>query len=233
MAKTPNQSDLLTTHISEGDVGAALNLLLETLTEEEKRTRRDCAQAMEKGEYKTAKSVLAFVDRLLAFTEKVKVLTQEWNKLEKIQDNATPEVQQIVSKRFFGRKSEGKVTPQSAFERPILEALDDMGGGGITKAVLDRVEKKMASVLRPLDYKPLKSRDTEMRWRIMARFARNDMVNKDGRMKKSSRNGYWEISEKGRNWLKKKTAAVASTQTSLDLFPSKLLVSAKKGNAKA
>jgi len=43
---------------------------------------------------------------------------------------------------------------------------------------------------------------SQIRWRNTAQWARNTMANDDGRMKKGSRNGYWEISDKGRAWLK-------------------------------
>lgn len=76
-----------------------------------------------------------------------------------------------------------------------------MGGSGKTKLVLDRVGEKMKGVLKPIDYAAHKSDDKQIRWRNTAQWARNTMVNDDGRMKKS-RNGIWEISEKGRKWLK-------------------------------
>ena len=40
-----------------------------------------------------------------------------------------------------------------------------------------------------------------IRWRNAAQWARNTMVNEDGRMKKT-KNGVWEISGEGRKWLK-------------------------------
>jgi hypothetical protein len=40
-----------------------------------------------------------------------------------------------------------------------------------------------------------------IRWRNAAQWARNTMVNEDGRMVKNGKNGVWEISDKGRKWL--------------------------------
>jgi len=88
-----------------------------------------------------------------------------------------------------------------AFCRPILEVLVEMGGGCKTNTVLDRVGEKMKAVLKPKDYEHHQS-SGQIRWRNTAQWARNTMVNDDGRMKKGSRNGYWEISDKGRAWLK-------------------------------
>ena len=58
----------------------------------------------------------------------------------------------------------------------------------------------MKDILKPLDYEPHKSDGKSIRWRNSAQWARNTMVNEDGRMKKT-KNGIWEISEKGRKWL--------------------------------
>lgn len=195
------QPDLTLTNTSDSDVVAALSLLREALGEEEKRIRWEGSQAMAHGDYETAKVVIDFAERLRTFTKKVEGLGSEWRDLEELRNDATPTVQKIVSKRFFGRKSKGEITPQAAFERPILETLVEMGGGAKTEKVLDRVGEKMSHLLKPIDYERHKS--NQIRWRNTAQWARNDMANEDGRMKGDSRNGYWEISDKGRTWLKK------------------------------
>lgn len=196
------QPDLLLNETNDGDVGVALSLSLEALGAEEQRIRWEGSQAMAKGDYDTAEAVLDFAKRLLAFTKKVEALGKEWKGLEKLRDDATPEVQEIVSKRFFGRIGKGEITPHPDFYRPILEVLVELGGGAKTKTVLDRVGEKLKAVLKPMDYEHHKS-SNQIRWRNTAQWARNTMVNEDGRMKKGSRNGYWEISDKGRAWLKR------------------------------
>ena len=196
------QPDLLLRETSEGDVVAALSLLREALGEEEHRIRLEGSLAMTKGDYVTARVVIEFAERLLAFTNKVESLGSEWQSLEDLRDKASPEVQQIVSKRFFGRKPKGEVTPQSAFERPILEVLVEMGGRGKAKAVIDRVGERMTKILKPKDFEYHQGSDRQIRWRNSAMWARNIMANNDGRMKKDSTYGYWEISSKGRAWLR-------------------------------
>ena len=185
----------------QNDVSTALGLLRDSLAEEEHRIRSEGASAMEAGDYDTATSVIEFAKRLLAFQKKVEGLVPEWEELEDLRDAASPAVQEIVSKRFFGKRKKGEVTPHTAYFRPILEALVEMGGSGKTKAVLDRVGEKINGVLKPLDYEPHKSDGKSIRWRNSAQWARNTMVNEDGRMKKT-KTGIWEISEKGRKWLK-------------------------------
>lgn len=192
---TPNQIS------DQSDVSTALGLLRDSLAEEELRIRNEGAKAMQGGDYDTATSVIEFAKRLLTFQKKVEGLVTEWDELEDLRDAASPAVQEIVSKRFFGKRRKGEITPHTDFYRPILEALVEMGGSGKTRLVLDQVGKLMKDALKPLDYDVLKSDGKSIRWRNAAQWARNTMVNEDGRMKKS-KNGIWEISDKGRKWLK-------------------------------
>ena len=191
------------THNPGNDVGEALALLSETLTEEKTRIGDEGADAMKAGAFETARQVIEFAERLVAFQNKVAALADEWEDLENARDAATPEVQQIVSKHFFGKKKKGLITPQEDYCKPILEVLVEMGGKGKTKTVLDRLGEKMKGTLKPIDYESHKSNDKQIRWRNTGQWARNKMVNSDGRMKKDSPNGVWEISDKGRKWLAK------------------------------
>lgn len=194
---------LPSTDVDTDDVSAALHLLGESLQTEVQRINTEGSQAMQVGDYDTAQSVIDFAKRLTAFRQKVAELGAEWAKLEELRDKASTEVQQIVSKRFFGKSKKGEITPQEAFCRPLLEVLEEMGGGGKTMAVLDRLGEKMKAILKPKDFEPHESDQKQIRWRNTAQWARNVMVNADGRMKTNSSRGIWEISEKGRVWLKK------------------------------
>jgi hypothetical protein len=187
------------------DVATALGLLRDSLAEEELRIRNEGAKAMQGGEYDTATSVIEFAKRLLTFQKKVESLVSEWDELEDMRDTASPAVQEIVSKRFFGKKRKGEITPHTDFFPYILQALVEMGGSAKTKLVLDRVGEKMKSILKPLDYAVLPSDGKSIRWRNSAQWGRNTMVNEDGRMVKNGKNGVWEISDKGRKWLAKQS----------------------------
>ena len=68
-------------------------------------------------------------------------------RIEDLRDAASPEVQEIVSKRFFGKKKKGEITPHTDYYPYILRVLVEMGGGGKTKAVLDWVGELMKGVL--------------------------------------------------------------------------------------
>lgn len=192
----------MSTQSDQNDVSTALALLRDSLAEEEQRIRNEGAKAMQGGDYNTATSVIDFAKRLLAFQKKVEGLVAEWGELELLRDTASPEVQEIVSKRFFGKKRKGEITPHTDFYPYILKTLVEMGGSGKTALVLDQVGEKMKGVLKALDYAVLPSDGKSIRWRNAAQWARNTMVNDDGRMKKT-KNGIWEISPHGSAWLKK------------------------------
>lgn len=65
--------------------------------------RNEGSKAMNEVDYDTATAVIDFAKRLLAFQKKVAGLEREWVELEDLRDKASPAVQEIVSKRFFGR----------------------------------------------------------------------------------------------------------------------------------
>jgi len=185
------------------DVSAALRLLADSLDEEEKRIRSEGSKAMNEGDYDTATAVIDFAKRLLAFQKKVAGLEKEWEDLEDLRDKATPAVQEIVSKRFFGRSKRGDITPQEAYCAPILRVLIGMGGSGKTKDVIAKVGLAMKGILKPKDYEKTTTRAKEPRWENTTRWARQRMV-EDGRLKNNSPNGTWEISNQGCSWLGKR-----------------------------
>lgn len=92
----------------QNDVSTALGLLRDSLAEEEQRIRSEGATAMQSGEYDTASPVIEFARRLLTFQQKVESLVVEWDGIEELRDAASPAVQEIVSKRFFGKKKKGE-----------------------------------------------------------------------------------------------------------------------------
>ncbi|MBA7620529.1 hypothetical protein ES703_27879 [subsurface metagenome] len=95
----------------------------------------------------------------------------------------------------------GSKTPQSKYRIPILQALTDLGGRGNVNEILERVYKKMKEVLNSVDFETLPS-GGDYRWRNTAQWARNTMVHKEGLLKKDSPSGIWEITEKGKIYLK-------------------------------
>ncbi len=103
-------------------------------------------------------------------------------------------------KRKKARK--GEITTQRAYYIPILESLIELGGSGRMKDVEEKVEKKMKSIFKEKDYETLSSDGITIRWRNKTEWARNDLVNKYGYLKKDSPRGIWEISDEGRRYYK-------------------------------
>lgn len=94
----------------------------------------------------------------------------------------------------------GQRTQQVKYRIPILQALEELGGNGYVNEVLDFVYKKMKNFLVPVDLEEIPS-VRQKRWRNTAMWERSHMV-KDGLLKSDSPRGIWEISEKGKKYLK-------------------------------
>jgi len=99
------------------------------------------------------------------------------------------------------RPRRGEITPQEAYRIPILKALVQMGGSGRTHRVIDHVRRLMDRTLQPKDFEEVGTTYREPRWRNATKWCRNTL--KDERLLEGgSPHGTWEITEKGRNYLK-------------------------------
>lgn len=138
----------------------------------------------------------------------IRIDDEVWDALKK---RATPfeDTPNAVLRRVLKLHGEGRgkarqravgLTPQQAYRRPILEALVEMGGGGQVTEVLKRVREKMRSTLKPIDYR--KMRSGQVRWCNAAQWERNTMRD-EGLLKSDSPRGHWEITERGREYLKR------------------------------
>ncbi len=138
----------------------------------------------------------------------IRIDDEVWEKLKKL---AVPfeDTPNTVLRRLLSidgqatRKQRSRTTDITAhreFRRPILEALAELGGEGRVTEVLDRVGKRMKEILRPGDYENVSG--GEIRWRNAARFERENMKG-EGLLKSDSPRGYWQITENGRNYLRK------------------------------
>ena len=89
----------------------------------------------------------------------------------------------------------GLKTPEEAYRRPILEALYELGGRAPVADVLRLVEGKMKSILSEVDYQKIPT--GAIRWRNVAMWERHELVKKEGLLKSGSPKGFWELSDKG------------------------------------
>lgn len=184
------------------NVEAAFDMLLEEIETEIECLSRIGSGAFEDRNYEKAKEILDRVSNVTEFRGKVNSLCREWQSsfAEKEQPKTTDSNNE---RRNLGRLRRGLRTREDAYYQPILEALENFGGSAQMSDALDYVFKKMRNILRDVDNEPLSSDPQMPRWRSTAQWARNSLV-KDGMLLSNSPRGVWEISESGRELLKKR-----------------------------
>jgi len=186
--------------LETNEVQAAFEILLEEIEAIVSGLNESGAEAFRTGDYDKARQAVAQAESLADFRDKIKALQREWNTLSRSIKGLTAR-ERKTTRRVIRRLPRGLRTPEEAFRIPILETLIELGGSGRTQEVLDRVESKMNDVLNSYDKEPLPSDPRTARWRNTARWCRNTLV-REGLMKSDSPVGVWEISERGRKWLK-------------------------------
>lgn len=105
------------------------------------------------------------------------------------------------SPRKGSRLQKGLRTPNQTYRRPILEALDELGGRAYVDDVLKVVEEKVKPLLNAFDLQKLSS-GMDVRWRNAVQWVRWTLV-KEGMLKPDSPRGVWELSDKGANEISK------------------------------
>ena len=182
------------------NVSSAFGMLLEEIEAEIDFVNGVGSKAFEGRDYDKAKEALERSGALTAFRDRVAALRKEWEEMaaaaERDEDEETR-----AQPRNLEKLRKGVRTPESAYYRPILQVLDQMGGSGKVADVLERVGQIMKPVLKKVDCDPLASGPDNPRWRNAAQWARNSMI-RDGLLKGDSPRGVWEISDKGREMLK-------------------------------
>lgn len=93
-----------------------------------------------------------------------------------------------------------RFTPVSAYWKPMLEALADLGGSAERDVVVQLVGKKLSGTLTDADKQMLPS-GGQIRWENRIAFQRENMK-RQGLIRADSPRGIWEITEEGRRWLK-------------------------------
>ena len=182
------------------NVSAAFEISLEEIEAEIDFANGVGARAFECRDYDKAKAALEQTGALTAFRDKAADLRKAWEQMASATQREEDE-EARAQRRSLGKLRKGMRTPESAYYIPMLEVLDQMGGGGKMADVLERVLKVMKPNLKPVDFEPLASGPDNPRWRNAAQWARNTMV-RDGLLKVGSPRGVWEINDKGRQTLK-------------------------------
>ena len=99
-----------------------------------------------------------------------------------------------------GRATRGSLVPQTDYELPILQVLDEKGGRAPSREVIDTIEPILADKLQDIDRSETSS--GEIRWRNRAQFVRLTLIER-GEMVKDSPRGIWEITDAGRERVRK------------------------------
>lgn len=180
-------------------VMAAFEMLLEEIEAEIDFVNRIGSKAFEARDYEKAKEALERAAQVTNFRDKADALRREWENLfrEEVEEEGS---EAHEARRNYGRLRRGLRTREDAYFRPILEALQELGGSAQMNQVLERVQRKMQGILKDVDYEPLTSDPDMPRWKNAAQWARNSLV-KSGYMRNNSPRGIWEISEAGIRYL--------------------------------
>lgn len=183
---------------SEADT--AFEILLEEIECVADAYHKESAKALDSRDYDTARKMLDRAEQITSFRQKVDGIRREWRSLE-VLSLQRPQKSKNGIPAQTTRLPRGTRTPEDAFYRPILLALENLGGTGVVSDILENVGAQMKDIFKDVDYHTLPSDSDEQRWRNTAKWARNTMV-QDGRLKSDSKYGTWEITEKGRKFLR-------------------------------
>lgn len=202
----------------DGGVEAAFDLLLGEIDKEISCCKDEGKSAFDAGDSERIEDARAQLLAVENVKQQAIALYQRWQALragaarrrrERVRvpagdTRSEPAIEQEMSKRQ-ARLRRGERTPQASFYQPILEALEERGGAGHSKEILDRVEEKMRHQLKSVDYKSLPSNELIIRWENSAQWARYTLT-KQGLLRRDSPRGVWQISDAGRAWLRRQAA---------------------------
>jgi restriction system protein len=176
-------------------VQAGFEILLEEMETEIEFINQSGAKAFAARNYDAARAVLERADQVTALREKLAVLRTEWEKLvPSVTANDTGAKKN--GHHDLTRLQRGIRTRETAYFKPILQILSQMGGVGDMSEVLERIPKVMKGTLADIDFEPLSADSEVPRWWNTAQWAQSAMV-QAGLLKADSPRGVWEMTESG------------------------------------
>ena len=176
-------------------VEAGFELLLEEMETEIEFINQSGAKAFAARNYEAARAVLERADQVTSLREKLAALRAEWEKMiPEISANGTSAKKN--GSHDLSRLQRGIRTRETAYFKPILQVLNQMGGVGDMAEVLERLPKLMKGTLRDIDFEPLTAHSEVPRWWNTAQWAQSAMV-QAGLLKADSPRGVWEMTEAG------------------------------------
>lgn len=169
----------------------AFEALFEVVNDELEKAQKEGAAHFTRGDTQQVRRIAERVEKLQALIKSVRDLQSQWHTL-------IPEM--FPEEQDQKKLAPGKKTSLKEYRVPILRALVELGGSAPVDQALKKVEGLMSGVLKEIDYQMLPSRK-EVRWRNTAKWERWSMV-QDGLLNKEAPYGTWEITDKGREYLK-------------------------------
>lgn len=188
-------------------VDVALEMLIEAVDSEVMQLVGEGKRAFEESRWSDVTALAEAVKRTQAFRNRVADLGPEWARVTSPITAARP-MSNILGappsapkRRILERAPPGEKLPLEEYFHPILLSLEEIGGRGSLHDVLPRVFDKVKHRLSAVDLEGLASTPNEPRWRNTAQWARS-RLGEAGLLSSTSRRGIWELSDKGRAWLR-------------------------------
>lgn len=182
--------------MDKNEVNIAFEMLVQEIENVINELNHEGALAIEEKDYEKARMLIDSAQRVEDFKNKVLKLQEEWNNF-----SFGKSVTKVSMKKRSKKLKKGLRTPECEFRIPILESIVELGGSAKVKDVLKKVEDKMKHKLNEYDYESLPSDPREKRWAKTAQWCRYMLVT-EGLLSFDSPRGIWEITEKGKEYLK-------------------------------
>lgn len=181
-------------------VSAAFQTLLQVLDAEIEVVNCVGAWAFDARTYDVAQAALERVGRIVDLRRRLVELQDAWEELAALPlgDPHRTGIRDLHRPRL----PRGTRTPQTAFRLPILQVLVELGGRARSRQVLERLQARMRSQLKEVDYQPLRSNAGLPRWRNTVYWART-LLTKEGLLNPQAGYGVWEITETGREYVRR------------------------------
>ncbi len=133
------------------EVLTAFEMLLSAIEDDIDSINQAGARAQERRDYAGASTAIERANRVTTLRDKVVALHKEWESFVAAPKSRQEKQITRARRRNLGRLETGLRTQQTAFRRPILQALQDLGGSARTNEVLKKVELFMKGTLREVD----------------------------------------------------------------------------------
>lgn len=163
-----------------GQVDRALKTVKREVKNSLKQINQSAAKLLSRGDYSGAESLVEVARTVDGFQAEIESLRAKWK--------------EVTGSFKNGSKGDVKKTPLWEYYKPILKALDSLGGRALTPNLISSVEPIIEAYLKPGDMEILSN--GRPRWQVMLRKTRKHMV-KEGYLEPTT-GQEWRITTVGR-----------------------------------